>query len=197
VLQLLSYVTTVAEVSLFWCSAFDLEDKVVGTVGAGRIGQRVLQRLAVSHHANPCKACDCTDTFCLAGGTLTVHCCRLTVAIFKLVKCQSLLSVWSMWCMLCTCLTLHRFTSRLCELSLHVLQGFSSFGVPAQSLVIDNICACVQGFDCKELLYTDYKQLPAALEKSLNCRYVKDVADLVKECDIVTINAPLHKVGLL
>ncbi len=55
----------------------------------------------------------------------------------------------------------------------------------------------MQGFDCKELLYTDYKQLPAALEKSLNCRYVKDVADLVKECDIVTINAPLHKVGLL
>ena len=62
--------------------------------------------------------------------------------------------------------------------------------------VIENICACVQGFDCKELLYTDYKQLPAALEKSLNCRYVKDVAELVKECDIVTINAPLHKVGL-
>lgn len=53
---------------------------------------------------------------------------------------------------------------------------------------------CVQGFDCKELLYTDYKQLPAALEKSLNARYVKDVAELVKECDVVTINAPLHKV---
>ena len=30
------------------CSAYDLEDKVVGTVGAGRIGRRVLQRLKVT-----------------------------------------------------------------------------------------------------------------------------------------------------
>ena len=52
----------------------------------------------------------------------------------------------------------------------------------------------MQGFDCRELLYTDYKQLPASLEKSLNCRYVPDVAEMVKQCDIVTINAPLHKV---
>lgn len=29
------------------CSAYDLEHKVIGTVGAGRIGQRVLQRLKV------------------------------------------------------------------------------------------------------------------------------------------------------
>ncbi len=29
------------------CSAYDLENKVIGTVGAGRIGQRVLSRLQV------------------------------------------------------------------------------------------------------------------------------------------------------
>jgi formate dehydrogenase len=76
-------------------NAFDLEDKVVGTVGCGRIGQRVLTRL--------------------------------------------------------------------------------------------------KGFDCKELLYHDFKQLPAAKEKELGARYCATVEELVKECDIVTINAPLHK----
>ena len=34
--------------SIFPCSAYDLENKVIGTVGAGRIGQRVLTRLQAS-----------------------------------------------------------------------------------------------------------------------------------------------------
>lgn len=38
------FVTDIADA----CSAYDLENKVIGTVGAGRIGQRVLSRLQAS-----------------------------------------------------------------------------------------------------------------------------------------------------
>ncbi|KAI0057960.1 hypothetical protein BV25DRAFT_1841255 [Artomyces pyxidatus] len=75
--------------------AFDLENKVVGTIGAGRIGYRVLQRL-----------------------------------------------------------------------------------VP---------------FDCKELLYYDYAPLPAAAAKAINVRRVEDLKEFVSQCDVVTVNCPLHE----
>jgi formate dehydrogenase len=75
--------------------AFDLENKVVGTIGAGRIGYRVLQRL-----------------------------------------------------------------------------------VP---------------FDCKELLYYDYAPLPEAAVKAIKARRVEDLKEFVSQCDVVTVNCPLHE----
>ena len=53
----------------------------------------------------------------------------------------------------------------------------------------------MQGFDCEELLYTDFKQLPPKVEGALKARYVEDVKDMVSQCDVVTINCPLHEVG--
>jgi formate dehydrogenase len=46
-------------------------------------------------------------------------------------------------------------------------------------------------FDVR-LHYTDRHRLPAAVEKELGLTFHKTVEDLVKVCDVVTINAPLH-----
>lgn len=46
-------------------------------------------------------------------------------------------------------------------------------------------------FDVK-LHYTDRHRLPKEVEEELNCVYHPDVQSLVKVCDVVTINCPLH-----
>merc|ERR1719316_242778 len=46
-------------------------------------------------------------------------------------------------------------------------------------------------FDCV-LHYTDRHRLPAEVEKELNLTYHADVESMLKVCDVVTINCPLH-----
>ena len=46
-------------------------------------------------------------------------------------------------------------------------------------------------FDVK-LHYTDRHRLPAEVEKELGLTFHPDVESMVKVCDVVTINAPLH-----
>ncbi|KAJ9098195.1 hypothetical protein QFC21_004524 [Naganishia friedmannii] len=48
-------------------------------------------------------------------------------------------------------------------------------------------------FDCKELLYFDYAPLPEQAAKAINVRRVDSLEDMVAQCDIVTINCPLHE----
>lgn len=48
-------------------------------------------------------------------------------------------------------------------------------------------------FDCKELLYYDYNKLESSLEKEIGCRHVEDLEEMLAQCDVVTINAPLHE----
>src|ERR1700761_3878649 len=70
-------------------------------------------------------------------------------------------------------------------------------------------------FNCKELLYYDYTALPAGeypssplrryaysnqnqtlpteAEKTVGARRVTDLAEFVSQCDVVTINCPLHE----
>jgi len=48
-------------------------------------------------------------------------------------------------------------------------------------------------FDPKELLYYDYTALPAAAEKEVKARRVEDLKEFLGQCDIVTVNCPLHE----
>ncbi|KAL4801703.1 hypothetical protein BDV18DRAFT_148597 [Aspergillus unguis] len=48
-------------------------------------------------------------------------------------------------------------------------------------------------FDCKELLYYDYQPLSAEVEKEIGARRVESLEEMVAQCDVVTINCPLHE----
>ena len=48
-------------------------------------------------------------------------------------------------------------------------------------------------FNPKQLLYYDYNALPDHLEKQVGVRRVEDLKEFVAQCDVVTVNAPLHE----
>ncbi|GAA5847431.1 hypothetical protein JCM9279_000477 [Rhodotorula babjevae] len=48
-------------------------------------------------------------------------------------------------------------------------------------------------FDCKELLYYDYNSLPEDAAKEVGVRRVEDLKDFLSQCDVVTLNCPLHE----
>jgi len=51
----------------------------------------------------------------------------------------------------------------------------------------------LQPFDCKELLWFDYADLPADAASKLQARRVESLEEMLKVCDVVTINCPLHE----
>jgi formate dehydrogenase len=48
-------------------------------------------------------------------------------------------------------------------------------------------------FDCKELLYFDYTALPEKAAAEVGVRRVESLEEMVSQCDVVTINCPLHE----
>ncbi|KAI8993061.1 NAD-dependent formate dehydrogenase [Trametes punicea] len=48
-------------------------------------------------------------------------------------------------------------------------------------------------FNCKELLYYDYNALPEEAAKAVGVRRVDDLKDFVSQCDVITVNCPLHE----
>ncbi|KIM69075.1 hypothetical protein SCLCIDRAFT_6850 [Scleroderma citrinum Foug A] len=48
-------------------------------------------------------------------------------------------------------------------------------------------------FDCKDLLYYDYYPLLEDTAKAVNARRVENLEEFVSQCDIITVNCPLHE----
>ncbi|KAL2162757.1 hypothetical protein VTH06DRAFT_6593 [Thermothelomyces fergusii] len=66
-------------------------------------------------------------------------------------------------------------------------------GTVAVGRIGERVLRRLKAFDCKELLYYDYQPLPPEKEREIGCRRVLDLAEMLAQCDVVTINCPLHE----
>jgi formate dehydrogenase len=66
-------------------------------------------------------------------------------------------------------------------------------GTVAVGRIGERVLRRLKAFDCKELLYYDYQPLKPEIEKEIGCRRVDDLEEMLAQCDIVTINCPLHE----
>jgi formate dehydrogenase len=66
-------------------------------------------------------------------------------------------------------------------------------GTVAVGRIGERVLRRLAPFDCKELLYYDYQPLSPEKEKEIGCRRVMDLEEMVAQCDVVTINCPLHE----
>ena len=48
-------------------------------------------------------------------------------------------------------------------------------------------------FNCAKLLYFDYQPLAASIEREIGCERVSTLKEMLGQCDVVTINCPLHE----
>jgi formate dehydrogenase len=72
------------------------------------------------------------------------------------------------------------------------LEG-KTVGTVAVGRIGERVLRRLRAFDCKELLYFDYQPLSAEKEKEIGCRRVESLEEMLAQCDVVTINCPLHE----
>ncbi len=66
-------------------------------------------------------------------------------------------------------------------------------GTVAVGRIGERVLRRLKPFDCKELLYFDYQPLKPEVEKEIGCRRVENLEEMLAQCDVVTINCPLHE----
>ena len=72
------------------------------------------------------------------------------------------------------------------------LEG-KTIGTVAVGRIGERVLRRLKPFDPKELLYFDYQPLSPEKEKEIGCRRVDNLEDMLAQCDVVTINCPLHE----
>ncbi|KAK3328504.1 formate dehydrogenase [Cercophora scortea] len=66
-------------------------------------------------------------------------------------------------------------------------------GTVAVGRIGERVLRRLKPFDCKELLYYDYQPLSPEKEAEIGCRRVDSLEEMLAQCDVVTINCPLHE----
>ncbi|KAL7790889.1 formate dehydrogenase [Trichoderma ceciliae] len=66
-------------------------------------------------------------------------------------------------------------------------------GTVAVGRIGERVLRRLKPFGCKELLYFDYQGLSAEKEAEIGCRRVDSLEEMLAQCDVVTINCPLHE----
>jgi formate dehydrogenase len=66
-------------------------------------------------------------------------------------------------------------------------------GTVAVGRIGERVLRRLKPFDCKELLYFDYQPLKPEVEKEIGCRRCDTLEEMLAQCDVVTINCPLHE----
>lgn len=66
-------------------------------------------------------------------------------------------------------------------------------GTVAVGRIGERVLRRLKPFDCKELLYYDYQPLKPEVEQEIGCRRVDSLEEMLGQCDVVTINCPLHE----
>lgn len=72
------------------------------------------------------------------------------------------------------------------------LEG-KTVGTVAVGRIGERVLRRLKPFDCKELLYFDYQPLKPDVEQEIGARRVDKLEDMLAQCDVVTINCPLHE----
>jgi len=66
-------------------------------------------------------------------------------------------------------------------------------GTVAVGRIGERVLRRLKPFDCKELLYFDYQPLSPEVEKEIGARRCESLEEMLAQCDVVTINCPLHE----